>query len=234
LSSKSSSKSSTPAFTTTTTSTTTQNLTPKYTPTSVHHQVESTRNTIGTSAVLQQQSNQTKRKILGKVQSPTTLSIAENQFQSQKPLTSSLEDGYCMSLWQPWASLLVYGIKLLEGRTWNSEFRGILWIAAATKKPSQDEIEALKALYLSLGHSSSKFPEFYPTGVLLGCVNVIDVITQQQYQEQEMYVEPSESPYIFVCGNARRLAVPLPVKGDHKIWKLPKKTLESAKAGLVT
>lgn len=41
--------------------------------------------------------------------------------------------GKCMSMHQPWASLLVYGIKMHEGRTWYSPHRGRLWIAAAAK-----------------------------------------------------------------------------------------------------
>ena len=41
--------------------------------------------------------------------------------------------GKCMSMHQPWASLLVYGIKMHEGRVWYSPHRGRLWIAAAAK-----------------------------------------------------------------------------------------------------
>lgn len=36
----------------------------------------------------------------------------------------------CLSMHQPWASLLVYGIKRVEGRGWNTDFRGRLWIHA--------------------------------------------------------------------------------------------------------
>lgn len=36
----------------------------------------------------------------------------------------------CLTMHQPWASLLVYGIKRAEGRGWNTDFRGRLWIHA--------------------------------------------------------------------------------------------------------
>ena len=36
----------------------------------------------------------------------------------------------CLTMHQPWASLLVYGIKRVEGRGWNTDFRGRLWIHA--------------------------------------------------------------------------------------------------------
>jgi hypothetical protein len=48
-------------------------------------------------------------------------------------LPSTPSQGKCMSMHQPWASLLVYGIKMHEGRTWYSPHRGRLWIAAAAK-----------------------------------------------------------------------------------------------------
>jgi hypothetical protein len=38
----------------------------------------------------------------------------------------------CLTMHQPWASLLVYGIKRAEGRGWTTDFRGRLWIHAGT------------------------------------------------------------------------------------------------------
>ena len=46
----------------------------------------------------------------------------------------------CLTMHQPWASLLVYGIKRIEGRAWSTEHRGSLWIHAAAKRPSQEDI----------------------------------------------------------------------------------------------
>ena len=38
----------------------------------------------------------------------------------------------CLTMHQPWASLLVYGIKRAEGRGWTTDFRGRLWIHAGS------------------------------------------------------------------------------------------------------
>lgn len=38
----------------------------------------------------------------------------------------------CLTMHQPWASLLVYGIKRAEGRGWTTGFRGRLWIHAGS------------------------------------------------------------------------------------------------------
>lgn len=51
-----------------------------------------------------------------------------------KPLTGAEGDKadkmICLTMHQPWASLLVHGIKRVEGRGWNTDFRGRLWIHA--------------------------------------------------------------------------------------------------------
>ena len=46
----------------------------------------------------------------------------------------------CLSLHQPWASLLVAGVKTVEGRSWASEHRGPLWIASTAKPPTDEDI----------------------------------------------------------------------------------------------
>uniref|UniRef100_A0A182SZ10 Zinc finger C2HC5-type domain-containing protein n=1 Tax=Anopheles maculatus TaxID=74869 RepID=A0A182SZ10_9DIPT len=51
---------------------------------------------------------------------------------------------HCLSMHQPWASLLVAGIKRHEGRTWYSSHRGRLWIAATAKPACPDTVRELE------------------------------------------------------------------------------------------
>ncbi|CAM9945696.1 unnamed protein product, partial [Choristocarpus tenellus] len=46
----------------------------------------------------------------------------------------------CITLHQPWASLLVMGIKRVEGRSWGTSHRGNLWVHAAAKSPTEEEV----------------------------------------------------------------------------------------------
>ena len=46
-----------------------------------------------------------------------------------------------LSMHQPWASLLVYGLKRIEGRGWPTEHTGRLWIHATSKQATSQEIE---------------------------------------------------------------------------------------------
>ncbi|KAJ8272183.1 hypothetical protein COCON_G00110420 [Conger conger] len=115
----------------------------------------------------------------------------------------------------PWASLLVLGIKRVEGRSWYSSHRGRLWIAAAAKKPSPQEISQVESQYRQLYRTELQFPKQYPTGCLLGCVNMTDCLSQEQYRDQ-----PQE------------LFIKFSMKGKHKIWKMDSQNHQGARKGL--
>uniref|UniRef100_A0AAR2LE46 Activating signal cointegrator 1 n=2 Tax=Pygocentrus nattereri TaxID=42514 RepID=A0AAR2LE46_PYGNA len=136
-----------------------------------------------------------------------------------RELQEMADGGYCLSMHQPWASLLACGIKRVEGRTWYTSHRGRLWIAAAGKKPSPQEIAQVEAMYRQIYKQDVQFPKEYPTGCLLGCVNVTDCLSQEQFREQYPQIsEESASPFVFICTNPQELLVKFPVKGKHKIY----------------
>ncbi|XP_066448527.1 activating signal cointegrator 1 [Eleutherodactylus coqui] len=144
------------------------------------------------------------------------------------------DQGMCLSMHQPWASLLVAGIKRVEGRSWYSAHRGRLWIAAAAKKPSPQEISELEASYRVLLQKKVLFPKDYPTQCLLGCVEVVDCLPQDQFNEQYPALsQESASPFVFVCENPQELLLKFPIKGQHKIWRLDSKIHQGAKKGLM-
>lgn len=166
----------------------------------------------------------TTQKAAGKFGGP--LRVQDRELQEMK------DEGMCLSMHQPWASLLVAGIKIHEGRTWYSPHRGRLWIAAAAKIPQQEEIRQLENQHRVLsGREDIAFPQYYPAGCLLGCVDVIDVLPQEEYREKFPEGE-SESPYVFVCQNPQEMILKFPIKGQHKIFKLDSKIHQTAKKAL--
>ncbi|XP_011292639.2 activating signal cointegrator 1 [Musca domestica] len=134
----------------------------------------------------------------------------------------------CLSMHQPWASLLVAGIKKHEGRVWYSEHRGRLWIASTAKEPRPEEIKELENFYrVFYNDPTIKFPEHYPTGCLLGCVKIDECLPQEEYQELYPGGE-SDSPYVFICSNPEQLPVVFPIKGQHKIYQIDPKIHNAA------
>ncbi|XP_023187655.1 activating signal cointegrator 1 isoform X1 [Xiphophorus maculatus] len=151
-----------------------------------------------------------------------------------KELREISDGGWCLSMHQPWASLLVKGIKRVEGRTWYTPHRGRLWIAAAAKKPTAQEIAEVEQMYRHIYKKEPNFPKDYPTGCLLGCVNVTECLSQEQFRQQcPGTCEESASPFVFICNNPQELLVKFPMKGKHKIWKLESHYHQGAKKGLV-
>lgn len=126
----------------------------------------------------------------------------------------------CISMHQPWASLLISGIKKHEGRCWYSSHRGRLWIASTAKLPDSDTILAMEDFYRHhYNDKSIEFPKQYPSGCLLGCVIVKDVLPQEEYRKQYPDGE-SDSPFVFVCAEPEELPVRFPLSGSHKIYDL--------------
>ena len=77
--------------------------------------------------------NASEEKAKEKVAAPVEKPLPARLF---KPLSGPEADKAdkmtCLTMHQPWASLLVYGIKRAEGRGWNTDFRGRLWIHAGS------------------------------------------------------------------------------------------------------
>lgn len=148
-----------------------------------------------------------------------------------KELQEMRDPGMCLSMHQPWASLLVKGIKQVEGRAWYTSHRGRLWIAATVKSPSIEEIAIVESMYMDLyPNKNLTFPKFYPTACLLGCVDVTDCLSNDEYKENCSDKSESESPFVFICENPQELFIKQPVKGQHKIWKLDSQIHKEAKA----
>ncbi|XP_024423334.1 activating signal cointegrator 1 isoform X1 [Desmodus rotundus] len=156
------------------------------------------------------------------------LRIQDEEFQE------GFDGGWCLSMHQPWASLLVRGIKRVEGRSWYTPHRGRLWIAATAKRPSPQEVSELQTTYRFLRGEDVEFPNDYPSGCLLGCVDLIDCLSQNQFKDQypDMSQE-SDSPFVFICTNPQEMIVKFPIKGNPKIWKLDSKIHQGAKKGLM-
>ncbi|XP_013776774.1 activating signal cointegrator 1-like [Limulus polyphemus] len=159
-------------------------------------------------------------------------SLKKNLRIQDRELQEMSDDGKCLSMHQPWASLLIMGIKKHEGRTWYTPYRGRLWIHSASKVPSHQEITETEQIYRILECDDFiKFPEQYPTGCLLGCVDLTECLPQEQYREQYPDGE-SGSPYVFICENPQELLVKFPMKGKHKIFQLDSRIHEAAKKTL--
>ncbi|KAM1854987.1 hypothetical protein TB2_010400 [Malus domestica] len=146
----------------------------------------------------------------------------------------------CLTMHQPWASLLVYGIKRVEGRSWPSPIRGRLWIHAAGKVPDEATIKAMEEFYREIyavdGITDLKFPEHYPVSRLLGCVEVVGCLRREELASWQMVPEgvrlEALTDMCWLCEQPQKLLVPFEMRGYQGVYNLEKKIYEGAIRGL--
>lgn len=73
-----------------------------------------------------------------------------------------------LTLQQPWAWLVIYSTKLTENRSWNTSYRGPLFIHAG-KQLDPRGFSYASALGIEV-------PDDLPRGVILGHVDLVDVV----------------------------------------------------------
>ncbi|EPS69256.1 hypothetical protein M569_05514, partial [Genlisea aurea] len=148
----------------------------------------------------------------------------------------------CLTLHQPWASLLVYGIKRIEGRSWPAPVRGRLWIHAAGKVPEAETIKAMEQFYREIyaldGITDLKFPEHYPVSRLLGCVDVVGCVSREELVKWEAVPRSvrleGQTRFCWLCEKPQKLVIPLEMRGYQGVYNLERKVQEAAMRGLIS
>lgn len=143
-----------------------------------------------------------------------------------------------LSLLQPWASLSVTGDKRIETRSWQTKYRGELYIHASAKefKPIHGQ-EKLLAEMTNCGFWDKC--KKMPYGAIIGKVNLLDIIRFDLYRrmiEENMsvtvgyhQVDFSEKEVAFgdfgtgrfgwLLSDPIMFAHPIPCKGSLSVWE---------------
>jgi hypothetical protein len=125
-----------------------------------------------------------------------------------------------ISIKQPWAYLIVTGIKDIENRTWTIRYRGPLVIHASKS------IDWEGARFLRV-HPDLVTPEQYreamksPRGVLLGEVITTHHITHIDKPANQWFF----GPFGWVLTHSIKYAQPLEYKGRRGIFHVPDKII---------
>lgn len=124
-----------------------------------------------------------------------------------------------LTLKQPWASLVAWGFKKIENRTWETNYRGPLAIHAGSGNDGQlwdalvDDpfhLWHLEELAVKMGlpwEDLGRLRSALPRGKVVAVANLTDCVTDH----------PSEwfdGPFGFVLSNILRLEDPIPATGN--------------------
>jgi hypothetical protein len=104
---------------------------------------------------------------------------------------------------QPWASLIVAGLKDVENRSWSTKYRGRLGIHAAMRF-DQGAIDAH-------GHL---LDDDLPLGALLGSIMLMDCIMDSRSE----WAVPGE--WHWILAEPRKRVQPRRMKGRLGLWQL--------------
>jgi hypothetical protein len=78
---------------------------------------------------------------------------------------------------QPWAWLIVHGVKDIENRSWKTRYRGSLLIQASASLPAKRKLEADCLFARKRG---AKLPEEFEAGGIVGMVQLVDCVTSSR------------------------------------------------------
>ena len=143
-----------------------------------------------------------------------------------------------LSIKQPWASLIEYGIKDIENRTWKTNFRGRIYIHASGK-PSFNNLtlglshDQIDKLVIRTDSRSTDFPldsrnDFYYKSAIIGEVDIVDCVINHHSIWAEKTEISAGYPikhiiYNWVLENAVIYDEPiLNVKGKLSLWDYEK------------
>lgn len=117
----------------------------------------------------------------------------------------------CLSVRQPWAELIVKGIKDIENRTWATGYRGLLLIQSTITF----DWEAWHFPYVQEGLKKIgvSMPELLKRGAIIGAVEITGI----NGQNKSMWAERNK--WHWHLRNAAKFEKPVIWKGQLSLWK---------------
>ena len=116
---------------------------------------------------------------------------------------------------QPWAWLIVNGIKDIENRSWRTRYRGPLLIQASARRPSQREMEEFRVFARKRG---VKLPDKFEFGGIVGSVQLDDCVDKSRSKW-------FEGPVGWVVSKPKKLPF-TPLKGRLGLFDPPQRVLK--------
>jgi len=92
-----------------------------------------------------------------------------------------------LSIRQPWASMIVHGIKTIENRTWSTKYRGPIAICASSHPPDPELIDDERQWCRENGII---FPTSLPVGGIVGIVDLVGIFGPARPEDEpDFYID---------------------------------------------
>lgn len=135
-----------------------------------------------------------------------------------------------ITLWQPWATLVVLGEKGFETRSWATNYRGELAIHAAKRWDADLRRVACTDPFRKVLQKYSMVPEQLPRGSVIGIVRLTNCLkiraeTTLLLTEQEIaFGDWMPGRFVWVLDDFGQIE-PVPARGWPGLWNWEKETI---------
>jgi hypothetical protein len=132
-----------------------------------------------------------------------------------------------LSVRQPWASLLVTGVKRFEVRTWGPKDTGLILIHASSgKAPGIRELRQEPLFREALLKAGSTDEKAWMQSAFVGLVDIVRVITPEDdvpddLTELDEFLGGDSPDYLWEVGNHWTFPTPVPSDGKLNLWTPP-------------
>ena len=124
----------------------------------------------------------------------------------------------CLSLIQPWATLIAIEAKKIETRSWKTNYRGIIYIHAS--KRTDKKVLNKDVFSLTLGDTPLPNGEIIASCKLVDCIkmdeNFINKVKQMGYEYE--FGEYTIGRYGWILEDVELLDTPIKTNGHLGIW----------------
>ena len=128
-----------------------------------------------------------------------------------------------ISIRQPWASLVIMGIKDVENRTWTTPYRGPIYIHASQKFDSgaMDYLEEFgdDLLDNDVNNILRILPE-QPRGALIGRVTLKEIVPFDEYNVDALSRWHFDDNFGWYLTDPEVLKTPIPMKGRLGLYSI--------------
>lgn len=153
----------------------------------------------------------------------------------------------CLSLTQPWATLIAIGAKKCETRSWATAYRGPIAIHAA-KGLGPGGMRAFRERCCSTPFKDALLPavdldneaaDCLPRGAIVAMCELIGCEPAAHYahfhgisEQERAFGNFADGRYAWLLGNIRPLATSIPARGALGLWAPPPAVLAQIQAAL--
>lgn len=139
----------------------------------------------------------------------------------------------CLSLWQPWATLMAIGVKTIETRSWPTSYRGLVAIQASKNWDKSRAAMCLTEPFRSALFQRCAVEAYYrsgnalPLGSILCVVNLDDCVPTERLEGEPVAererafgdYRPGRFGWLTSC--RRELVAPVSFRAHQGLFDLP-------------